>query len=128
MTAPAADMQALATQVQELIQLVVVPGQTSEQVTGGNLSLPQIKKSVVGLLKVLKLEKLMEIDPGDTPVSYEQVLDHVVSASPQVLTLTEGLEALTNRVKNLETTLEPVLGRANDQITQSRSVPRKSRR
>ena len=125
MTTPSPELQAVITQVQELVAQVQVPGQTADQLSGGNLSLPQIKKSVVGLLRVLKLEKLLEVDPSDSPVSYEQVIDNVVSTSPQVLTLAEGLEALTNRVLGLETTLEPVLGRANEEISQLRNQSQK---
>ena len=66
---------------------------------------------------VLALQATLQGDPATGVLSYVQVLDHVKETVPKVPQIQQAVQGLESRVTVLETTLEPVLTKADAEIT-----------
>ena len=91
------------------------------------LDLQQVQQGlsqVQGLLT--QLQVTIQGDPAQGVLSYNQVLDFVKEAAPKLNPLVSGLDAVTQRVANVESTIEPVLqaaqGEINKLATQSQNI------
>ena len=70
---------------------------------------------------VQQMQTLLQGDPAQGVISYTMITEHVKDVAPQVVSLTQGLQALQQQVTNVENTLDPVLARANDEIGKLKS-------
>jgi len=65
---------------------------------------------------VQQVQAVLQGNPSQGVISYSMITDHVKDVAPQVVSLSQGLETLRQQVVKVETTLEPVLARADDEI------------
>ena len=62
------------------------------------------------------VQALLQGDPGNGVLSYSQVVEHVKDTAPQIPAIQQSLQELVGRTTVLETTLEPVLKRADSEL------------
>ena len=69
---------------------------------------------------------MLQGDPANGVLSYQQVIEHVKDTAPKIPVIQQAVQTLEGRVTGLETTLEPVLKRADVEIkslqTQSEDI------
>ena len=63
------------------------------------------------------IQAMLQGDPANGVLSYQQVIEHVKDTAPKIPVVQQSIQALDNRVTILETTLDPVLKRADVEIT-----------
>ena len=86
----------LPTTVQALVDLVVIPNQTQDQVNAGLLSFPQVRERVVAVQQVLAG------DPSSAVLSYEQVRDFIRDNVPSITQAQKSIAELTARIASAE--------------------------
>ena len=88
---------------------------------------PDLAQAVLQLqTQVANLQRVIQGDPAQGVLSYDQVLDHVRFAAPKVPALEQGVSAVAQRVTTVEDTADPVLKKADEEIgklqAQSRNI------
>ena len=109
MAAPAAPGD-LAAQVQVLVDLVICPNQTSDQLSAGQLSYVQLRDLVLRQQRTLS-----GTDPTSAGIalSYDQIVEHVRDVAPKVVEIRQAVDVVNDRVANVESKVDPVLQRAD---------------
>ena len=110
-----------AAQFQRIIELVVNPHQTPEQLANGEYSLSQLREIVHR--QAAELQWMRE---GGGGVTYDQVKDFVTRYNPQLPNVLKAVEEVGVKVASLELSLEPTLHAADVQIKELAEYSRKS--
>jgi len=94
-------------QLQTAIDLVLMPQQTAQQMQSGEINYVQLRE-VVG-----RINTALTGDPTAGALSYEQVVAHIKDWAPKLVTMEASLGQVENRVVGVETTIDPILSRAD---------------
>ena len=91
------------------------------------LDLQQLQQVVSQVqANLAQLQVSLQGDPAQGVLSYTQVVDFVKDVAPKIPQLAQGLDVLTQRVANVENTIEPIIKSAQDEInhlsTQSQNI------
>ena len=115
MTTPGADPRANeiaaanqadpAARLQSLVDLVLMPAQTPQQMQSGELSFTQLREVAV------QINNLVQGNPAGGVLSYEQVREYLKDNAPKIQGMQGAIELVNNRVGNVEKTMEPVINR-----------------
>ena len=119
MTSPAADP---AAQLQGLIDLVVNPTQTPEQVASGEYTFLQVRGIVNRQAK-----ELQQMREGAGGAPYDTVKDFVSHYAPRLPKLETAVDELSNKIGTLQQTLEPTLKAAETKMFELGEYAQKSR-
>ena len=119
MTSPAADP---AAQLQGLIDLVVNPTQTPEQVASGEYTFLQVRDIVNR-----QANELQQMRDGAGGAPYDMVKDFVSHYAPRLPKLETAVDELSNKIGTLQQTLEPPLKAAEAKMLELGEYAQKTR-
>ena len=87
------------------------------------LDLQQLQQVVSQVqANLAQLQVSLQGDPAQGGLSYTQVVDFVKDVAPKIPQLAQGLDVLTQRVANVENTIEPIIKSAQEEINNLRGA------